>query len=201
MSGYIQYVDYTAGSNKGNVVQGQSFNNPFALGNVDPNYTSSKVEKNATAAASTSFWGFDWKPVIPGTVKVTMGGTDYVDDGNGVLYAASDVVEKVLSNGYTAQTAPSPFDPNYNPNTQPLYAAASVTVIVTLSTTAASVGTVVYDGDSAGVTFTAASDTAATIGYNYNNVIIPQNDLPILNAEIKGIPLLARARRIAIYYR
>ena len=193
-------VDYTAGSNKGNVVQGQSFNNPFALGNVDPNYTSSKVEKNATAAASTSFWGFDLKPVIPGTVKVTMGGTDYVDDGNGVLYAATDIESRVLSNGYVSQATPSPYDPTFNPNTQPLYASTSVTVIVTLASGATSVGTVVYDGDNAGVTFAAASDTAATIGYNYNNVVIPQNDLPILNAEIKSIPLIARARRIAIYY-
>ena len=87
-----------------------------------------------------------------------------------------------------------------NPNTQPLYASTSVTVIVTLASGATSVGTVVYDGDNAGVTFAAASDTAATIGYNYNNVVIPQNDLPILNAEIKSIPLIARARRIAIYY-
>ena len=30
--------------------------------------------------------------------------------------------------------------------------------------------------------------------------MIPQNDLPIINAEIKAIPLIAKARRIAIYY-
>lgn len=33
-----------------------------------------------------------------------------------------------------------------------------------------------------------------------NNVVIPQNDLPILNAQIKALPLIAKARRIAIYY-
>ena len=36
--------------------------------------------------------------------------------------------------------------------------------------------------------------------YQYNNVIIPQNDLPTLNAEIKSITLEAKARRIAVYY-
>ena len=36
--------------------------------------------------------------------------------------------------------------------------------------------------------------------YQYNNVIIPQNDLPTLNAEIKNITLEAKARRIAVYY-
>ena len=33
-----------------------------------------------------------------------------------------------------------------------------------------------------------------------NNVVVPQNDLPILNAEMDAIPLIAKARRIAIYY-
>lgn len=39
-----------------------------------------------------------------------------------------------------------------------------------------------------------------TFGYLYDNVIIPQNDLPTLNAEIKNITLEAKARRIAVYY-
>lgn len=38
------------------------------------------------------------------------------------------------------------------------------------------------------------------VAYMYDNVVIPQNDLPILNAEMANIPLLAKARRIAIYY-
>lgn len=38
------------------------------------------------------------------------------------------------------------------------------------------------------------------IKYLYDNVIIPQNDLPILNAEMDNIPLTAKTRRIAVYY-
>lgn len=38
------------------------------------------------------------------------------------------------------------------------------------------------------------------IAYVYDNVVIPQNDLPTIRAEIKSIPLVAEARRIAVYY-
>ena len=38
------------------------------------------------------------------------------------------------------------------------------------------------------------------VKYIYDNVIIPQAQLPMLKAEMKTIPLLAHARRIAVYY-
>lgn len=38
------------------------------------------------------------------------------------------------------------------------------------------------------------------VKYLYDNVIIPQNKLPMLKAEVKSLPLLAHARRIAVYY-
>lgn len=38
------------------------------------------------------------------------------------------------------------------------------------------------------------------IGYVYDNIIVPQNDLPTLRAEMKSIPLIAKARRIAVFY-
>lgn len=40
----------------------------------------------------------------------------------------------------------------------------------------------------------------AVVSYVYDNIIIPQEKLPTLKAEIKSIPLLAKARRIAVYY-
>ena len=30
--------------------------------------------------------------------------------------------------------------------------------------------------------------------------MVPQNDLPMLRAEMKSIPLIAKARRIAVFY-
>lgn len=67
------------------------------------------------------------------------------------------------------------------------------------ATTAYSAATV--DGVTS-VTFTSAPANAAEIkiGYLYDNIIIPQKSLPTLKAEMKSIPLIARARRIAIYY-
>lgn len=77
-------LKFQAGVSKGNVEAGYTFNDPFHLGKVDPNYTSSRVVKNykATSADTTSFT-MQWKPVIEGTitVKVTAEGVTktYVD--------------------------------------------------------------------------------------------------------------------------
>ena len=38
------------------------------------------------------------------------------------------------------------------------------------------------------------------VAYIYDNVVIPQNDLPMVKAEMKSIALVAKARRIAVYY-
>lgn len=55
-----------------------------------------------------------------------------------------------------------------------------------------------FDGTTYSSQYTViAGDKAA---YVYDNVIIPQNDIPQIKAEIKNIPLIAKARRIAIYY-
>ena len=45
-----------------------------------------------------------------------------------------------------------------------------------------------------------ANNAEIKIAYFYDNIIIPQKTLPTLKAEMKSIPLIARARRIAIYY-
>ncbi len=42
--------------------------------------------------------------------------------------------------------------------------------------------------------------TVKKIAYVYDNVIIPQEKLPTLKAELKNIGLEARARRIAVFY-
>lgn len=62
-------------------------------------------------------------------------------------------------------------------------------------------GTVTYANlDNDGKVPAASLSAGAKIAYRYDNVIIPQAKLPTLKAEIKSIPLLARARRIAVYY-
>lgn len=42
--------------------------------------------------------------------------------------------------------------------------------------------------------------SAGKVAYVYDNVVIPQNDLPMIKAEMKSISLVAKARRIAVYY-
>lgn len=65
MSGYINYIKYTAGSTKGATMQGDVFNDPFRLGKVDPQYTSSRVTDTYTEEAATTNFTMAWKPLFP----------------------------------------------------------------------------------------------------------------------------------------
>lgn len=171
MSGYINYIQYTTGSNKGAYEQGDVINSPFGLGSfkkgadgkLDTNYSANQVTeaKASTSAAGKAEGQLNWTPVVPGYVEFIVSGHDSVKDGgDGKLYE-----------GRTA------------------------------TATGTQVGTIDYKTGE--YTFTSTGITAATAvfaNYVYDNVVIPQNDLPIINAEIKAIPLIAKARRIAIYY-
>ena len=133
MAGYVNYIQYTAGSNKGATKQGEMLNSPFGLGKVDADYTSARVVETLDASKKLM-----WTPVLK-VVKAT--------DAKG---AEVDVADWTVAED----------------------------------------GTVTGTGVAEGV----------KVAYIYNNVVIPQNDLPIVNAEMKAIPLVAKARRIAIYY-
>ena len=147
MSGYITYVEYTAGSNKGETAQGDVFNSPFGLGKVDPNYTADRVVETTKAVQEDSkvVAQLAWTPVM-------------VND-------AGKLVQGKILNGVTEVT-------EY---------------------------TVTKDGK---IEFTSgvSADDEIKVAYVYDNVVIPQNDLPIVNAQIKNIPLIAKARRVAVYY-
>ena len=45
-----------------------------------------------------------------------------------------------------------------------------------------------------------APEGEGKIAYVYDNIVVPQNDLPMIKAEMKSIALVAKARRIAVYY-
>ena len=129
MSGFITYIEYQYASNKGATKQGDLISNPFGFGNVDADFTGSRVVENVEAGEIV----FAWKPQA-GTVKfLAEGATEYVEltaDENGK---------------YTAESA-------------------------------------------------------GKVAYVYDNVVVPQNDLPMIKAEMKSIALVAKARRIAVYY-
>lgn len=140
--GYITYVQFTAGTNKGNTRQGDVLNDPFRLGNVDTEYTSERVVETVTVGGDGKAT-LAWFPVVnTDTVKPELVG-----------------------------------------------AAAGATITVT----DAKKGEVTIANLGEGV-------TTAKVRYVYDNIVVPQNDLPILNARMEGITLQARARRIAVYY-
>ena len=142
ITGYINYIQYTAGSNKGNTHQGDVLNDPFRLGSVDTNYTSERVVETVTVDGNGKAT-LAWFPVVNTT------------DVHPELVGAAD--------------------------------GATITV------TDAAKGEVTIANLGENV-------TTAKVRYVYDNVVIPQNDLPIINAHMEGIALKARARRVAVYY-
>lgn len=148
MAGYVNYIQYTAGSNKGETARGDVLNSPFGLGKVDANYSSDRVVETVSKEAAGTFVAV-WTPVVEKAF--------YVKDGKEVRFGtegADWAAYKVVKADGTVE-----------------YSATAPTVA---------------EGDK--------------VAYIYDNVKIPQNDLPIINAEMKAIPLVAKARRIAIYY-
>ena len=169
MSGYVNYVQYTRGSNKGAYVQGDVINDPFRLGSfkegadkkLDINYTAAKVCEAKTAATDAKYdVSLMWTPVVPTTVEVVTAGATFRDNGEGKLQEMENGQVKVGGKEGTVDYATGAIS----------FAASTLT------------------------------SGAVFVNYAYDNVVIPQNDLPIINAEIKAIPLIAKARRIAIYY-
>ena len=144
MSGFITYIEYSASKTKGQTTAGKFLNSPFALGDVDPDYTGDRVVENAAAGASLVL---SWTPVVKEAFE---------DSGN-----KYDV--KITHADGTVDFA--------------------------------NVG-------SDGKTVTPASAFLATdrVAYFYDNIVVPQDDLPMLKAELKNIALVAKARRIAVYY-
>ena len=142
ISGYINYIQYTAGSNKGTTSQGDVLNDPFRLGKVDKDYTSERVVETFVGDGSATAFKVMWGPIVTDSVKVMVNGT-----------------EKEVTTDYTV-------DEN---------------------------GTITFG------TAPAASDQIR-IGYVYDNVKIPQNDLPMVNVRMESIALQAKARRVAVYY-
>jgi hypothetical protein len=149
MAGYVNYIQYTAGSNKGETARGDVLNSPFGLGKVDPNYSSARVVETVAKTAAGKAFEPAWTDVVEKAFYVK-DNKEVAFGTEGADWAAYKVVKVDGTVEYSA-TAPT-----------------------------------VAEGD--------------RVAYVYDNVKIPQNDLPIINAEMKAIPLVAKARRIAIYY-
>ena len=139
-SGYINYVEYVAGIDKGDVKQGELFNSPFGLGEADK-----KIDEKYTSARVVETVGSDgkftpaWTPIVKGAFG----------EGKDVK-----VVKKAGGEEFKEFTGEE-------------------------------------------ITGLAEGDRVA---YVYNNEVIPQEKLPTVKAIMKTMPLVAKARRIAIYF-
>lgn len=141
LTGFINYIEYTAGSNKGNTQQGDVLNNPFKLGKVDTEYTSERVAETVKPDAEGKAV-LAWAPVVnTETVKPEVVGAE------GITIEVED----------------------------------------------AKTGAVKFSGSD-------VNSKEFKVRYVYDNVVIPQNDLPLINVQMKSMPLMAHARRVAVYY-
>ena len=140
ISGFINYVQYTAGSTKGGTAKGEILNDPFRLGKVDAEYTSDRVVETLAEDLKLS-----WTPVAQ-IVKV---------DGVALTDAEKEAI--VVKEDGTIAAAD-------------------------------------------GKTLPAQIKKGAKVAYIYDNVVVPQNDIPLVNARMESIALVAKARRVAVYY-
>lgn len=164
MSGFVTYVNYVAGTTKGETEVEDLFNNPFMLGDVaadgtrkdhiDANYTAARVVESFTGANAPVTAA--WSPVYTGD--------------------AADAQARIVS--ITAQDG------------------TAVAVADDASVTVAADGKTLTLSNGTGTAITATD--SVKVAYVYDNIVIPQEKLPTIKAEMKSIPLIAKARRIAI---
>lgn len=109
ISGYVTYMNYVTGINKGGVKAGDMLNSAYRLGEVTPervNYTSSRIVEDITFGTTKTDEGevkqtnqiiFAWTPVVPGSVKALV--------ENAYVAVKEDVDSK--GNGLGTYTAPA----------------------------------------------------------------------------------------------
>ena len=185
----MTYVNYVAGTTKGETEVKDLFNNPFRLGDaqfdeatntygpsrrVDANYTAARVVEDMSAVAIT-------------------GSED----------PAITVDGQVQSSGFAVKAS---WFPVYAGDAADAH--ARITGIDNAGTAipVADDATVIVADDGKTLIVSNGTGTAIAAGYKvkvayvYDNIVIPQEKLPTIKAEMKSIPLIAKARRIAIYY-
>ena len=170
MSGYVTYIEYQYASNKGQTRVGNLISNPWEFG--------SQTDADGNPI-HTDFTGARVVENVTAAGDYTLAWDKAVKGAFTVITVGGKVVE---------------FDPRatYTDEEKATIATKDVKVVKAS-------GDVQYvDLNPAGkVAGLAEGDRVA---YVYDNVVIPQNDLPVIRAEMKSIALVAKARRIAIYY-
>ena len=62
-------------------------------------------------------------------------------------------------------------------------------------------GTIDYATGALAITSAKVAAGKVAVNYAYDNVTIPGNDIPTINVEMATIPLVAKARRVQVYYK
>jgi len=113
ITGYITYLRYTMGVDKGGVTQGQLVNAHHRFGVMDENRVNYTADKVVETASGTSFTPA-WTPVVAGSVEVETApgkwekavaaedGTYTVTDGARVRYLYDNIVVPQVGNGKDA---------------------------------------------------------------------------------------------------
>ena len=173
MTGYVTYMQFVSGSNKGDVVIGDTFNSPFALGKaLQKDFTGSfvaeQVDLTGLAKDTEKEITLAWNPV---SAIESIGG--HKVDGEKIKVVLDDTYrpDKLEVRGVVSYPAENHV--------------FKQTIKITVTDEA-----LVTELGKAGV----------TVGYVYDNVRIPQEDLPTLDVRMNGIALMAKPRRIAIYF-
>ena len=183
-TGYIQYLSFVAGSNKGDVRQGDLFNDPFRLGEMTEgrvNYTAALVSDTQVAAVASGAYkpANKWEEIVAEGFKT-------IETTPGTASTEVEYAEDFINKYTPEQLATVKFRKFKVLNAVKDPTSGEITGYTTK-----------FADDAAGIGALAVGDKVA---YKYDNVTIPQGDLPILNAKMDGIGLEAKARRIAIYY-
>jgi len=85
----IPYFKVIAENTKGETKAGDILNSPFVnRQGLDPNFAG-RVVKNEAVAVTSNAGSFAYTPILPGSVTVVVGGTKYVDLGNGIFADAA----------------------------------------------------------------------------------------------------------------
>jgi hypothetical protein len=84
--GEMRFLKILYGSNKGSIKAGDTMFSMFQGGNGETSYSSDEIDAEYVTASGTSVTGsLAWLPVVPGSVKLTVGVKEFTDNGKGQI--------------------------------------------------------------------------------------------------------------------
>lgn len=171
ITGFVTYVEYTTGTTKGSDTAPRFLNNPFELGGPKDLGFSSYTADRVVETAATPV-----ADLVVSWLPAVKGVFKTYQDGNGNTVELVSEIE-------------------WQKAGKPTITAYDVKITATD-------GTVTFKNFQSDNKTIASADLSAgaRVAYVYDNIVIPQDKLPTIKAEIKNITLEAKARRIAVYY-